>query len=325
MTDVVVLKQSRTRQFPLEACYNGGLYGKLCHCDMRAPEWLEKLEDFLYTIDVSASNYGVDGRYPLSDATWRELYPVGTRRDNSLHELKRSTATQSSMERRRLPEADQRRPRMDAILLGKDDFGRMNLVRNRIETARARPIKQPLRRLLRGPSGPRCEEKGWPRAICVDYRKLNALMRIDDTLDLASGCWKVEVAKADRLKRGWNRPREDSSGFNLPFIVDMDVSEDAVVAVLSQETEAARQLVVACASHAPSQCATKKEVIALSWDVRCFRPFVYEYDFNVVHQHGQKHWNAGVLSRSTFEQSEAGDTSSKGNVVIMVFGPTSST
>ncbi|KRZ71950.1 hypothetical protein T10_12101, partial [Trichinella papuae] len=82
------------------------------HSEMDPTEWLEKLEDFLYTSDVSASNYGVDGRYPLSDATWRELYPVDTRRDNSLHKLKRSTATQSSMERRRLPEADQRRPRM---------------------------------------------------------------------------------------------------------------------------------------------------------------------------------------------------------------------
>ncbi|KRZ26738.1 hypothetical protein T4B_14683 [Trichinella pseudospiralis] len=34
LTDV---KQIRTSQYLLKACYNGGLYGKLCHCDMRAP------------------------------------------------------------------------------------------------------------------------------------------------------------------------------------------------------------------------------------------------------------------------------------------------
>ncbi|KRX25672.1 hypothetical protein T07_3046 [Trichinella nelsoni] len=123
----------------------------MCHCclpptfhsEVFPTEWLEKFEDFFYTSDVPASNYGVAGRYLLSDTTQRELYPMGTPQDNSLNELKRSTATQSSMERRTLPKADQRRPRM-----GEDDFGQMNLVRRR--TAGARPIKQPLRRLHRG-------------------------------------------------------------------------------------------------------------------------------------------------------------------------------
>ncbi|KRX50742.1 hypothetical protein T05_2425 [Trichinella murrelli] len=123
------------------------------HSEVFPTEWLDY---FFYASDVPASNYGVAGRYLLSDTTQRELYPVGTPQDNSLDKLKRSTATQSSMEGRRLPKADQRRPRMthrryqDAILQGEDDFGQMNLVRHRIETAGARPIKQPLRRLHRG-------------------------------------------------------------------------------------------------------------------------------------------------------------------------------
>ncbi|KRX68192.1 hypothetical protein T09_12853 [Trichinella sp. T9] len=40
----------------------------------------------------------------------------------------------------------------------------------------------------------------------------------------------------DARKSGSNRPREDSIVFNRSFIVNVDPSEDAVVAVLSQET-----------------------------------------------------------------------------------------
>ncbi|KRY60942.1 hypothetical protein T03_1667 [Trichinella britovi] len=55
---------------------------------------------------------------------------------------------------------------------------------------------------------------------------------------------KVPVSAADSwmhwprgiLEKGSNRPREDSIVFNRSFIVNVDPSEDAVVAVLSQET-----------------------------------------------------------------------------------------
>ncbi|KRZ60230.1 hypothetical protein T02_7410 [Trichinella nativa] len=50
------------------------------HSEVFPTEWLDY---FFYASDVPASNYGVAGRYLLSDTTQRELYPVGTPQDNS--------------------------------------------------------------------------------------------------------------------------------------------------------------------------------------------------------------------------------------------------
>ncbi|KRY45014.1 Retrovirus-related Pol polyprotein from transposon 17.6, partial [Trichinella britovi] len=129
---------------------------------------------------------------------------------------------------------------------------RTSLVTHRIETGEARPIKQPPRRLpvaqrsvmerlvgqmlesgvIEPASGPWSspvvvvrKKDGSPR-FCVDYRRLNAVTRVDaqplpriddtldalagsqwfSTLDLASGYWQVEVAEPDREKTAFSTP-----------------------------------------------------------------------------------------------------------------------
>ncbi|KRZ55916.1 Transposon Ty3-G Gag-Pol polyprotein [Trichinella nativa] len=104
-----------------------------------------------------------------------------------------------------------------------------SLVQHRIETGGARPVKLPPRRL---PQAQRevedqliremlyAEKDGSPR-FCVDYRKLNAMTRVDaqpiprigealagakwfSTLDLVSGYWQVEIAERDREKTAFS-------------------------------------------------------------------------------------------------------------------------
>ncbi|KRZ81808.1 Retrovirus-related Pol polyprotein from transposon, partial [Trichinella sp. T8] len=139
-----------------------------------------------------------------------------------------------------------------AISRGEADLGRTSLVKHRIETGGAQPVKLPPRRLpqaqrevvdrliremlhagvIEPASGPWSspvvlvrKKDGSPR-FCVDYRRLNAITRVDaqplpriddtldalagsqwfSTLDLASGYWQVEVAEPDREKTAFSTP-----------------------------------------------------------------------------------------------------------------------
>ncbi|KRX64334.1 Transposon Ty3-I Gag-Pol polyprotein [Trichinella sp. T9] len=139
-----------------------------------------------------------------------------------------------------------------AISCGDANLRRTNLVQHRIETGGAQPVKLPPRRLPQSqrevvdhliremlhagvielPSGPwsspvvLVRKKELSPPFCVDYRRLNAVTRvnaqpmprIDDTLtalagakwfstlDLASGYWQVEVAGRDREKTVFSTP-----------------------------------------------------------------------------------------------------------------------
>ncbi|KRY51787.1 Retrovirus-related Pol polyprotein from transposon 17.6 [Trichinella britovi] len=139
-------------------------------------------------------------------------------------------------------ECSARNPRVIRILLrrygkaiscGDANLRRTNLVQHRIETGGAQPVKLPPRRL------PQAQREVVDHLIremlhagdlsppfCVDYRRLNAVTRvnaqpmphIDDTLtalagakwfstlDLASGYWQVEVAGRDREKTVFSTP-----------------------------------------------------------------------------------------------------------------------
>ncbi|KRY06472.1 Transposon Ty3-I Gag-Pol polyprotein, partial [Trichinella patagoniensis] len=139
-----------------------------------------------------------------------------------------------------------------AISCGEGDLGRTSLVQLRIETGGAQPVKLLPRRLpqaqretvdrliremlhagvIEPASGPWSspvvlvrKKDGSPR-FCVDYRRLNAVTRVDaqpipriddtldalagakwfNTLDLASGYWQVEVAEEDREKTAFSTP-----------------------------------------------------------------------------------------------------------------------
>ena len=125
--------------------------------------------------------------------------------------------------------------------------------------------------------------------------------------------------------------------FDKVFVVDTDASQQGLGAVLSQEGDR----VIAYASRVLTKaerqyCATRREMLALVWAVRCYRPYLWgrrfvvrtdhnslqwlrnfkepqgqvarwldilaEYDFSVEHRPGLKHSNADALSRLPCKQ-----------------------
>ncbi|KRY52588.1 Retrovirus-related Pol polyprotein from transposon [Trichinella britovi] len=133
--------------------------------------------------------------------------------------------------------------------------------------------------------------------------------------------------------------------FSRLFVQDVDASDAAIGAVLSQTMENGNQVVIAYISRAltrPEQryCVTRKEMLALVWAVKQFRPYLYgqkftvrtdhnslrwlrnfrepegqvarwleqlaEYQFDVVHRPGKQHGNADALSRQSCKQCGMG-------------------
>ena len=128
--------------------------------------------------------------------------------------------------------------------------------------------------------------------------------------------------------------------FDLEFTVDCDASSEGLGAVLSQNHDG-KECVISYASRTLSKverryCATRKEMLALIWAIRQFRPYLYgkkftvrtdhdalkwlcsfhepegqvarwleslaEYDFTVQHRSGKQHVNADSLSRLPCKQ-----------------------
>lgn len=82
--------------------------------------------------------------------------------------------------------------------------------------------------------------------------------------------------------------------FDLEFIVDTDASGDGVGAVLLQRIDG-REHTVAYASRVLSRaerryCATRREMLALVWATRYFRPYLYGKQFLVCTDHNSLHW-----------------------------------
>ncbi|KRX12461.1 Retrovirus-related Pol polyprotein from transposon 17.6, partial [Trichinella nelsoni] len=149
--------------------------------------------------------------------------------------------------------------------------------------------------------------------------------------------------------------------FDRPFLLDVDASEDALGAVLSQPNHQGLPVVVAYASRSLSQperkyCATRREMLALVWATRHFRPYLYgrkftartdhnalkwlrnfrepegqvarwlerlaEYEFEVVHRPGQQHRNADALSRRVCKQCGVINPTEDAQVAAMTLGQT---
>ena len=130
--------------------------------------------------------------------------------------------------------------------------------------------------------------------------------------------------------------------FSQDFILDVDASGNGLGVVLSQEVDGHEQ-VVAYASRSLTKaekryCATRRELLALVWGVRHFRPYLFgrtfiartdhnslkwlrnfrdpegqvarwleilaEYDFKVIHRPGPQHTNADALSRLPCRQCD---------------------
>ncbi|KRY64642.1 Retrovirus-related Pol polyprotein from transposon [Trichinella pseudospiralis] len=154
--------------------------------------------------------------------------------------------------------------------------------------------------------------------------------------------WTAECQTAfDKLKHMLcTAPVLTFPDFNLPFIVDVDASAEGIGAVLSQPSHG-NERVVAYASRTLTKaerryCVTRKELLALVWSIKEFRPYLYgqqfdvrtdhsclrwlrnfkepegqvarwleqlaEYDFNVLHRPGRAHCNADALSRQRCPQ-----------------------
>ena len=130
--------------------------------------------------------------------------------------------------------------------------------------------------------------------------------------------------------------------FSQDFILDVDASGNGLGVVLSQEVDGHEQ-VVAYASRSLTKaekryCATRRELLALVWGVRHFRPYLFgrtfiartdhnslkwlrnfrdpegqvarwleilaEYDFKVIHRPGPQHTNTDALSRLPCRQCD---------------------
>ena len=128
--------------------------------------------------------------------------------------------------------------------------------------------------------------------------------------------------------------------FDHEFILDTDASAKGLGAVLSQQINGSEQ-VVGYASRTLTKaerqyCATRKEMLALVWGIRHFRPYLYgrcfkawtdhnslrwlknfrepegqvarwleilaEFDFDILHRPGKQHGNADSLSRGHCQQ-----------------------
>ena len=128
--------------------------------------------------------------------------------------------------------------------------------------------------------------------------------------------------------------------FKHPFILDVDASGNGLGAVLSQRN-LDKEEVIAYASRVLTKqerkyCTTRKELLALVWGVRYFKPYLYgrsftahtdhgsltwlksfkepegqlarwlqvleQFDFEVIHRPGVQHLNADALSRGPCRQ-----------------------
>ena len=130
--------------------------------------------------------------------------------------------------------------------------------------------------------------------------------------------------------------------FNHQFILDTDASQEGVGAVLSQNIDG-HERVIAYASRTLTKaerkyCTTRREMLALVWGIRTYRPYLYgrrfqvrtdhnslkwlhnfhepegqvarwlevlsEFDFDVLHRPGKKHANADALSRLNSQEGQ---------------------
>ncbi|KRY45379.1 Retrovirus-related Pol polyprotein from transposon 17.6 [Trichinella britovi] len=83
--------------------------------------------------------------------------------------------------------------------------------------------------------------------------------------------------------------------FSRPFVLDVDASDTAIGAVLSQTMENGNQVVIAYISLVltrPEQryCVTRKEMLALVWAVKQFRLYLYGQKFTARTDHNSLRW-----------------------------------
>ncbi|KRZ75580.1 Retrovirus-related Pol polyprotein from transposon 17.6 [Trichinella papuae] len=177
--------------------------------------------------------------------------------------------------------------------------------------------------------------KEWPTPCCPS--EVRQFLGLASYYRRSHWKWTAECQTAfDQLKHMLcTAPVLTFPDFNVPFIVDVDASAEGIGAVLSQLSHG-NERVVAYASRTLTNAerryyVTRKELLALVWSIKEFRPYLYgqhfdvrtdhsclrwlrnfkepegqvarwleqlaEYDFNVLHRPGRAHCNADALSR----------------------------
>ena len=155
-------------------------------------------------------------------------------------------------------------------------------------------------------------------------------------------CWNQECEEAFVTLKSklTTAPVLIFPSFDQEFILDTDASGNGLGAVLSQQINGSEQ-VVGYSSRTLTKaerryCATRREMLALVWGTRQFRPYLYgrhfkartdhnslrwlrnfrepegqvarwleilaEFDFDVIHRPGKQHGNADSLSRGHCQQ-----------------------
>ena len=109
--------------------------------------------------------------------------------------------------------------------------------------------------------------------------------------------WNVECENSfSQLKRCMiNYPVLQLPDFSLPFIVQVDASERALGAILSQKDEEGSEHPVVYASRKlldreSKLSTTEKECLGLVWAIDLFRPYLYGTEFTVETDHNALVW-----------------------------------
>ena len=175
------------------------------------------------------------------------------------------------------------------------------------------------------------------RKFIKSYAQISKpLIRLTETKSKWLWSSDCEAAFNSLKKSRINPPILSYPQFHLSFVLDVDASNDGLGAVLSQEDPAIPgERVVAYASRVLTKqerkyCTTRKELLALVWEIQHFKPYLYgrsivactdhgslswlksfkepegqlarwlqvleQFDFQVVHRPGEKHANADALS-----------------------------
>ena len=202
----------------------------------------------------------------------------------------------------------------DVISVGDGDLGRTRVLRHKINTGDALPIHQQARRL--------------PFHQRDMVQKMIKGMLEQGIIEPADGSWSSPIVLAKK--------KDGSFRFCVDYRRVNDVTKKDVHPIPriddTLDTLAGAQW-FSTIDLASGYCATRREMLALVWAVKCFRPYLWgrrfiirtdhnslrwlqnfkdpqgqwleilaEYDFTIQHRPGLKHSNADALSRLPCKQ-----------------------
>ncbi|CAC5386476.1 unnamed protein product [Mytilus coruscus] len=132
----------------------------------------------------------------------------------------------------------------------------------------------------------------WEVCAAIMHQLLNVLTEKGKRFEWISDCQHA----FDLLKiKLTNAPILTHPDFNKEFILDTDASNVALGGVLSQRHEDGKEKVIAYASRSMSKserryCVTRKELLAVVYFVKYFKPYLYGRKFTIRTDHSSLRW-----------------------------------